>query len=72
MSVDFSKKSQLGYLEDYISIFLNTGLFFLKFIVGQKARKLVQSPWWLMPGIHFLVPGFDSSYHRFLAGFQTT
>jgi cation diffusion facilitator family transporter len=40
MSVDFSQKKKLGYLEGYISIALNTGLFVLKFIVGQKVGSV--------------------------------
>ena len=38
--MDFSQKKKLGYLEGYISIALNTGLFVLKFIVGQKVGSV--------------------------------
>jgi len=40
MRVGFSQKKKLGYLEGYISIALNTGLFVLKFIVGQKVGSV--------------------------------
>ncbi|HRD03021.1 MAG TPA: cation diffusion facilitator family transporter [Candidatus Saccharicenans sp.] len=40
MSLEFSQKKNLGYLEGYISIFLNIGLFILKFIVGRKVGSV--------------------------------
>ncbi|NMC65835.1 MAG: cation transporter [Acidobacteria bacterium] len=40
MGVESFQKKRLGYLEGYISVVLNTGLFFLKFIVGQKVGSI--------------------------------
>ena len=40
MIADIVRKKKFGYLEGYISIFINTGLFFLKFIVGQKVGSV--------------------------------
>ncbi|MGB9836656.1 MAG: cation diffusion facilitator family transporter [Candidatus Saccharicenans sp.] len=36
MSLSFSEKKKLGFLEGYISIFLNLALFTLKYLVGRK------------------------------------
>jgi cation diffusion facilitator family transporter len=40
MKIDLSNKKKLGYLEGYISIFINLSLFVLKFIVGQKVGSV--------------------------------
>ncbi|MDD8020961.1 MAG: cation diffusion facilitator family transporter [Acidobacteriota bacterium] len=40
MSVDVFQKKKLGYVEGYISIFLNIALFILKFIVGQRVGSV--------------------------------
>ncbi|MDY0232067.1 MAG: cation diffusion facilitator family transporter [Candidatus Saccharicenans sp.] len=40
MKVDLSNRKKLGYLEGYISIFLNVSLFVLKYIVGQKVGSV--------------------------------
>ncbi|MGB9764538.1 MAG: cation diffusion facilitator family transporter [Candidatus Saccharicenans sp.] len=38
--MNFSEKKKLAYLEGYISVFLNLGLFFLKFLVGRKVGSV--------------------------------
>lgn len=40
MSLSFSEKKRLGYLEGYISVFLNFSLFILKFLVGKKVGSV--------------------------------
>lgn len=40
MSLSFSEKKKLGYLEGYISVFLNFSLFVLKFLVGKKVGSV--------------------------------
>ncbi len=40
MKLDLSDKRTLGYLEGYLSIFLNTSLFVLKFIAGREVGSV--------------------------------
>jgi cation diffusion facilitator family transporter len=40
MSIPFSEKKRLAYLEGYISIFLNLGIFVLKFLVGRRVGSV--------------------------------
>jgi cation diffusion facilitator family transporter len=40
MPLSFSEKKKLGYIEGYVSVFLNLALFALKFLVGKKVGSV--------------------------------
>ncbi|MBC7365030.1 MAG: cation transporter [Candidatus Aminicenantes bacterium] len=40
MSLYFSEKKKLGYIEGFVSVFLNVALFIFKFLVGKKASSV--------------------------------
>ncbi|MGQ9801806.1 MAG: cation diffusion facilitator family transporter [Candidatus Saccharicenans sp.] len=40
MTINFSQKKKLGYLEGYLSIFVNLLLFLMKFIVGRQVNSV--------------------------------
>lgn len=40
MAITFAQKKKLAYYEGYLSIFINLGLFLLKFLVGRKVQSV--------------------------------